>query len=109
MTDRIGKLPRCCPKHDDWPTLVEHLRRDFPGIEEEQLLRSVLEAQRVTDSFDVHDDEALEVAELMVRYRLLLSTGEIPDVARTDPQTHHVGGSDTDATSSEHAPTRTEV
>jgi hypothetical protein len=58
------------------------------------VLRNVLDAQAVSERFDLTESEALDVGELIVRYRLLVSTGEIPDVARTDPQTHQVARAD---------------
>jgi hypothetical protein len=93
MTDKLERLPRCCAEHADWAQLAEHLCRDFPMVLSEQVLRNVVDAQTVTARFDLKDSDALEVGELIVRYRLLVSTGQVPDVARTDPQTHHVGGS----------------
>jgi hypothetical protein len=63
-------------------------------VSEERVLRNVLDAQAVTERFDLTESEALDVGELIVRYRLLVSTGEIPDVARTDPQTHQVARAD---------------
>jgi len=97
MTDRPERLPRCCGQHDSWQVLAEHLGRDFPTVSSDRILRNILDVQTVTERFDLDDREALDVGELIVRYRLLLGTGVIPDVARTDPQTHHMGGaSDTD-------------
>lgn len=97
MTERLERLPRCCPQHSDWQELAEHLCRDFPAVAGEQVLRNLLDARSVTARFDLPQAEALDVGELIVRYRLLVSIGEIPDVARTDPQTHHVGASEDDA------------
>jgi hypothetical protein len=105
MTDKLEPLQRCCAQHPDWQTLTTHLQRDFPTVSSEQVLRSVLEAQAETERFDLPTGEALDVGELIVRYRLLVSTGEIPDVARTDPQTHHVAGvlaADAEHTNSDH-------
>jgi hypothetical protein len=92
MTEKLERLPRCCARHTDWPTLVAHLCQDFPAVESEQVLRNVVDARNVAERFNLDLTEALDVGELIVRYRLMLSTGQIPDVARTDPQTHHVGG-----------------
>lgn len=50
-----------------------------------------MEAQSVIATFDIDSAAGLEIGELMVRYRLMLTTGQITDAARTDPQTHHVG------------------
>lgn len=72
--------------------LAEHLQRDFPTVSCELVLRNVLDARAVTERFDLGDKEALDIGELIARHRLLLTTGAIADVARTDPQTHHVAG-----------------
>lgn len=91
MTEKIERLPRCCSHHNDWRVLAEHLGRDFPTVAGEQVLRDVLDAQAVTTRFALDAREALDIGELIVRYRLLLSTNQIADVARTDPQNHRVG------------------
>ncbi|HVV76434.1 MAG TPA: hypothetical protein VHC43_10390 [Mycobacteriales bacterium] len=104
MTDKLARIARCCPEHSDWQVLAEHLCRDFSSVTREQVLRNVLDAQAVTERFNLAPREALDIGELIVRYRLLLSTGKVPDVARTDPQTHHVGG----APASEDAAERSE-
>jgi hypothetical protein len=88
VTSAIERLPRCCLQHSDWQTLAEHLRRDFPTVESEQVLRSLIEAQRVTRRFNLEEPDALDVGELMVRHRLMLTAGLLADVARTDPQKH---------------------
>jgi|SRR6185312_17122699 len=92
MSEKLVRLPRCCAEHDNWQVLAEHLCRDFPQIATDQVLRNLLDVQAVAGRFDLNAPEALDIAELIVRYRLMLSTGQIPDVARTDPQTHHMGG-----------------
>ena len=91
MTTSLQPLPRCCPRHTDWQTLTDHLCRDFPSVGPETVLRGVLEARSVSAAFEVDLADQLDTVELMVRYRLMLTTGEIADAARTDPQTHHVG------------------
>lgn len=91
MAQRLERLPRCCPQHGDWQQLADHLCRDFPQVAGERVLSTVRNAQDVTRRFALDERDALDVGELIVRYRLLVGTGEIPDVARTDPQTHRVG------------------
>jgi hypothetical protein len=56
--------------------------------------------QAVAERFALDGREALDIGELIVRYRLMLTTGQIPDVARTDPQTHHMGGASSPETDS---------
>lgn len=90
MTEKLERLPRCCAEHHDWQTLAEHLSRDFSTVASDQVLRNVLDVQAVAQRFDLDEREALDVGELIIRYRLMLATGRIPDVARTDPQTHHM-------------------
>lgn len=93
MTEQLEPIERCCSQHADWQILTDHLCRDFPDVGAEQVMRNVLDVRSVTNRFGLAQTEALDVGGLIVRYRLLVTTGAIPDVARTDPQTHHVGGS----------------
>ena len=88
MNEKLLPLPRCCDGHADWNCLAEHLCRDFPHVPQEDVLRDLVDARMVTERFAMPPDEALEAGELLVRYRLMLRIGEIPDVARTDPQNH---------------------
>lgn len=92
MIEKVEPITRCCSQHPDWQVLTDHLCRDFPDVDAEQVMRNVVDVQSVTTRFGLGQPEALDVGGLMVRYRLLVTTGVIPDVARTDPQTHHVGG-----------------
>lgn len=92
MNGRVERLPRCCDRHSDWATLAAHLTRDFPAIPPRDVVRGLLEAQSMTQRFQLDEADALDVGELMVRYRLMLTTGELVDAARTDPQTHVMTG-----------------
>jgi hypothetical protein len=93
MNCKPEPLPRCCPVHTDWGTLALHLRVDFPSVAASEVLRSLHEARMATSRFDLDEEEAIEVGELMVRYRLMLTIGARVDGARIDPQTHTMSGS----------------
>lgn len=88
MTDTLSPLPRCCPKHADWRVLSEHLCADFPQVAQRQVVRDLVEARRITQTFGLDGVDALDIAELIVRYRALMASGEVDDVARLDPQPH---------------------
>lgn len=92
MNGTVQPLPRCCSRHGDWKTLADHLCRDFPSVPAREIVRGLLEAQSVAERFQLDEDDALDNGELMVRYRLMLTTGELVDAARTDPQTHVMSG-----------------
>jgi hypothetical protein len=88
MSVQLEKLPRCCPRHDDWVTLGEHLAADFVGVAVGDLLHDLIDARVTTERLGLDQGEALDIAELMVRHKLMLATGQLPDVARLDPQNH---------------------
>jgi hypothetical protein len=87
MTDP-ERLPRCCEQHTDWPTLAEHLTVAFSQLSEGDIRAELAEARSVIQRFSLEEIDAIEVAELIVRHQLMLRTGEVPDVARLDPETH---------------------
>lgn len=88
MNEPVERVTRCCERHPDWTTLGDHLCADFPAVLPGQVVRDLHEARSVTEAFGLNEPEALEVSELIVRYRLLLLTGEVADGARLDPQIH---------------------
>jgi hypothetical protein len=86
MTDQIGAVRRCCDRHPDWRTLAEHLVADFSTVPAGEVLRELAAAKVAVGSFALDDDDQLGVAELMARHRLMLRTGETPDIARLNPE-----------------------
>jgi hypothetical protein len=85
--DRFQPIPRCCEAHTDWETLARHLVDSFPQASLRDVAQELRVAKDVIELCDLGDD-ALQVAELIARHRLMLSTGAIDDVARLDPQSH---------------------
>lgn len=81
-------LRRCCPKHDDWRVLAEHLVADFTSLAAGDVLQELARAKNAVTAFGLSDSEQLGVAELMTRHRLMLVTGEVRDIARLDPERH---------------------
>jgi hypothetical protein len=96
-SEPTGRLPRCCHKHEDWATLGEHLTADFPTIPAGDVLRDLAEARWVTERFGLGPEDSLDISELIVRHQLMLLTGELPDVAHLDPQSHARRSDDADA------------
>ena len=84
----VAPLGRCCPRHEDWPTLAEHLVADFPNASERDVLQELARAKSAVASFGMSDSEQLSVAELMARHQLLITTGKVADIARLDPERH---------------------
>lgn len=84
------RLPRCCPRHESWSTLAQHIADAFPQVDLADITRELRNAREAVDSFDVGED-ALEMAELIARYRLMVVTGEIAESAKLDPQRHARG------------------
>lgn len=84
----VQPLPRCCAAHPDWTTLGVHLREDFGDLPADLITEELLKARRAVDMFAVDSMDGLQLAELIVRHQLLISTGRAPDIAKLDPQTH---------------------
>lgn len=87
-------LTRCCAVHADWPTLSAHLRAEFAELPAEVIAEELIKARRAVEMFGVDAPDGLPVAELIVRHRLLITTGRMPDIAKLDPQTHVRGYAD---------------
>jgi len=83
----VKPIPRCCVSHEDWTTLARHVVNGFPQMAMSDIARELRMAKDVIDTFDVGDD-ALEVAELIARHRLMLASGDAVDTAKLDPQRH---------------------
>jgi hypothetical protein len=60
---------------------------DFPDLDEQEIVREVQRAREAVALATLEED-VLFVAETIVRYQLLMLTGEMPDAARLDPETH---------------------
>jgi len=74
-------LPRCCAIHADWPTLAEHLLRDFPTATISQVVQQLRRARTEVDRAGLEGSDALLVAELVIRRRLIdPSAGETSPV-----------------------------
>ena len=84
----LAPLPRCCPTHSDWPTLAEHLVRDFPQVASADVLRELTRSKDAVSAFGLDEVDQFGVAELMTRHQMLLLTGEVADAARLDPEHH---------------------
>jgi hypothetical protein len=82
------RLPRCCPEHPDWETLLAHLTRDFTEIASTDVLRELARARQALRIVTLDAADALHVAELIARHQLMLMAGRVGDVARLDPEVH---------------------
>ena len=85
--DAMAGLPRCGAHHDDWPTMAQHLLDDFPECSIVDVVRELRDAKTAVDDVEL-DNDALDIAELIVRHRLMVQAGRLPDVARLDPERH---------------------
>jgi hypothetical protein len=83
-----GPLPRCCPAHPDWETLLAHLTQEFSELASVEVLRELARARQAVQIVTLAPAEALQVAELIARHQLMLMAGRIGDVARLDPEIH---------------------
>jgi hypothetical protein len=77
----MAPIPRCCAVHPDWPTLAQHLLNDFPTATISQVVQEMRTARDQVDPIGLAAADALLIAELKVRHRLLGldATGDPPD------------------------------
>ncbi|HET7309867.1 MAG TPA: hypothetical protein VFJ17_00915 [Mycobacteriales bacterium] len=80
-------VPRCCQRHRDWATLAQHVCDSFPDLSVAEITRELRVAREALEMCDVGDD-ALVIAELIARHRLMVASGQVSAVAILDPQTH---------------------
>jgi hypothetical protein len=81
-------LPRCCDRHDDWPTLARHLVNDFPELSARDVVRELRTARDAAAATGLADNDSLHIAETIARHQLLLRSGRTGDMARLDPERH---------------------
>jgi hypothetical protein len=81
-------IARCCAGHEDWPTLTDHLVRDFDEVAYGDIIREVVHAKEAVEIFGVAESERLAVAEVLARHQLMLRTGRVSDIARLSPERH---------------------
>jgi hypothetical protein len=84
----VPPLRRCCDRHDDWVVLRRHLIRDFSDVDSFTIDIELVEARHAVVWAGLDDADAFRVAELIVRNRVLIMTGQLPDDARLDPECH---------------------
>ena len=88
LTTGTQPLARCCPQHDDWPTLTEHLVREFPEVSVGAVVRETRQAKDAVTVAALDGADALDTAELIARHQLLILSGRSEEIARLDPERH---------------------
>jgi len=68
-------IPRCCPEHGDWATLAGHLLDDFTNVPASVVMRELARARQSGELFRLEPRDALYCAELIVRHRVMSTTG----------------------------------
>lgn len=81
-------LPRCCPRHNSWSQLSEHLLNEFPELPIGDVVREIRRAKDAVEQVSLDEAEGVELGELIVRHQLLVLSGRMNDVARLDPERH---------------------
>lgn len=84
----VRRLPRCCPRHDDWRSIAAHLTREFTGLPALEVAREVARAREATELVALDPPDALFIGELIARHQLMIRTGRVSEVARLDPESH---------------------
>src|SRR4051794_315858 len=86
--DSDDRLPRCCPRHETWSVLIEHLQDQFPDLATEAVVTQVSHARNAVLHFGLSGLDQLEVGELLARHQLMILAGDAVEVARLDPEVH---------------------
>jgi hypothetical protein len=74
--DVAGPTPkRCCPDHDSWGILFDHLRSEFPYVSPQRILRLLSQANVSMDAYALDVRTTLELAEIVVRHQLAPGPG----------------------------------
>lgn len=94
-TSEVVPLPRCCDQHDSWRVLAEHLVSDFVDVPAGDVVREIGRAKAAVETFGIEPGDQIAVAELMARHQLMLLDGQLPDIARLDPERHLRGAETT--------------
>lgn len=86
--EALEPIARCCAQHAGTDELIDHLVDDFPALSAVEITAEVAAAQRATKMLALPVEDAMDVIEVIVRYRLSVTDGRISDSAHLDPQTH---------------------
>jgi hypothetical protein len=78
-------LQRCCPSHRDWTTLGEHLLVDFRNVSSHSIFDELHHAKRAGEFFHLDPADALDCAELIVRYRVVTATSPVKAAIHRSP------------------------
>jgi hypothetical protein len=73
-------IPRCCATHSNWESLARHLIADFTDVPTHAIIDELSQAKRASELFELANQDALDCAELIVRNRVLIATGQLPSL-----------------------------
>jgi hypothetical protein len=79
-----GHMQRCCPGHDSWSILYDHLRAQFPTVPPQRVLSLLSQANVGMAAYRLDMTTTLELAEIMTRFELgtaLQQSGETASTA----------------------------
>jgi hypothetical protein len=80
--------PRCCPSHDGWAELAQHLIDLFPTMRAAEVMDVIMRSRASVEAFGLPENEHLQTVEIMSRYQLMQLCGQVPDNARLKPEDH---------------------
>jgi hypothetical protein len=73
---------------DDWPQLCEALVAQFPSVPAQTVMVEVARAKQSVSLFGLGPADEIEIGRRIAWNGLLILTGEVPDAARLDPESH---------------------
>jgi hypothetical protein len=81
-------LASCCPSHQDWATLAQHLVVENADFDARRVVDTVRRARDAIELAALTGAEALATGEMIARYQLLLLSAGATEAARLDPERH---------------------
>lgn len=84
----VQPMPRCCPRHQSWRQVADHLTRAFPDSPTAEVHGEIVRARGACQRFGLPLDDQLDIAERIARHQMMLRAGQIPDNSRLDPEVH---------------------
>jgi hypothetical protein len=92
MTTESSFLHKPLPASDDddadWPALCTALAQQFPAVPAQTVMVEVARAKQSVSLFGLAPDDEIEIARRIAWNSLMILTGEVPDAARLDPESH---------------------
>jgi hypothetical protein len=85
LARQAGQLP---DDEEDWPQLCASLIQRFASVPTQTVVVEVARAKHSVSLFGLSPQDELEMGRRIAWNSLMILTGEVPDAARLDPESH---------------------